>query len=129
MTVLFSISVQNYLTKAFLVLNSRMFTFARNFAIRKIRGCWLHIRQWLFRISAKKYPNKATFVQNVSFFIFCMELRKSRVNFKKSRVLISKMAIVFSNSSLKIPKSSFFCERLEVFSFYVKLWVNLILFN
>ena len=67
--------------------NFKDFYFAPNFAIRQIWGRWFQIWQWLFRI-ARKYPNKAFFVLNVSMFYFCMKLRI----LKNSRVLITEMA-------------------------------------
>ena len=44
------------------------FYFASNFSIRQIQGRWFQIWQWLFRILARKYSNKAFFVLNVSIF-------------------------------------------------------------
>ena len=89
------------------------FYFVSNFSIRQIRGCWFQIWQWLFRILARKYSNKAFFVLNVSIFLILHEFRI----LKNSRVLIRKTATVFFKFQPKVPKYKIFSENSKVFSF------------
>ena len=85
--------------------------FAPNFALRQIWRRWFQIWQWLFRIPAQKYPNKAFFVVNVSIFYFYMKLPIM----KNLRVLISKMAIVFFQIPAKNTKIRNFLWKLKFF--------------
>ena len=55
--------------KAFLVSNLGVFIFWQNFAISQIRGCWLQIWQYYFRIAAQNYPNQAFLIPNLRIFI------------------------------------------------------------
>ena len=98
MTIVFSNSTPKICKSGIFGPKFKDFYFQPNVTIRQIWGCWFEIWQWRFRTSVRKYPNKAVFVLNVSFF--CMNLHI----LKKSRVLISKMVIVFfSNASKKYP--------------------------
>ena len=63
------------------------------------------------KFPARKYPNEAFFVLNVSIFYFCMKVRI----LKNSRVLILKMAIVFFNSSQKYPNTKFSLKTQNFF--------------
>ena len=52
---------------------SKDFYFPPKFAIKQTCGCSFQIWQWFFRISVKKYPNKAFFVVNLTILLFLHE--------------------------------------------------------
>ena len=120
--IIFKLQSTNYPNQAYLVLNLRTFIFTWTFALRKIRGCWFQIWQWLFQIPAQKYPNKATFCPKCTYFNFCMKLRI----LKNSRVVISKMTIFFLKFQPK--NTAYSVKDQKIFSFYVKHCVNLVFY-
>ena len=69
MTIVFSNSTPKICKSGIFGPKFKDFYFQPNVTIRQIWGRWFEIWQWRFQTSVRKYPNKAVFVLNVSFFL------------------------------------------------------------
>ena len=98
MTKAFSNFSAKITNKTFLILNLRIFTFARKFVFRETQGCLYPMLQWLFQIPAQKNSNKAFLALNLKIFIFARKFESADFNYNKS------FFKSFKFFSLKIPK-------------------------
>ena len=97
--------------KAFLVSNLGVFIFWQNFAISQIRGCWLQIWQYYFRIAAQNYPNQAFLIPNLRIFIISGNLAIRQIRrdlFQTWQFFFQIPAQKYRNKALLVPYSDIF---------------------
>ena len=117
MTIAFSNFSAKITNKTFLILNLRIFTFARKFVFRETQGCLYPMLQWLFQIPAQKNSNKAFLALNLKIFIFARKFESADFNYNKSFFKFTNFQIF----QIFQPKNT---QARHYLSFYLKFFVR-----
>ena len=84
--IIFKFHSKNYLSKAFLVPNLKIFFFEPNFTSIQTLRRWLQMWQEYFQIPAQRYPNRALLVPKLRIVIFAPNLVTRQIWWRRFQI-------------------------------------------